>query len=342
MRDVMIRRWVTGITVFITVLFASHGFAEQKAEQASEKPIPVTVVSMEQVLLQSTHSVPAQVVGLNHAQLSAQATGIIKTIEAQVGDIVEQGEPLVSLDCRQATLSRALAQSTLTLARQGYTRAQSLRKTRAISEEQLNQAQATLDQSKIAVQQSDIAIEQCVVIAPFKGVVTDRQAQLGALATPGAQMVRFLQIDEVELEAYISPSQLDSLRAADAVTFIDQASNFALALRAALPMLDASNNQQRVRLKFLNDAPLPGSAGDLSWQGSHQQLPVDLIVERGGNLGYFITDADRARFVALPNAVLGHPANIDPQAANFKNINIIREGRFSLRDGSLIAVRKSQ
>ena len=57
-----------------------------------------------------------------------------------------------------------------------------------------------------------------------------------------------------------------------------------------------------VRLTFVDKKTSPGSPGRLQWTTGKGQVPAELIVRRGDDLGIFVLDGQRARFVALEGA----------------------------------------
>lgn len=327
----------------LALLLVSTAVVAQDGDQPSASPadqslIRVTTKRLSDVLSQPVIRVSAEVISLNHAQISAQATGEVLGIEVEVGDQVDKGEALVSLDCRQSKLNQAAARDSLKLARQEFKRAQSLGKTRAIAEQQLNQAQSTLDQARIQLKQTEIATENCVIKAPFSGVVTKRQIQLGAISNPGLPVLELLQTDAVEVEVQVSPAQLKSLQRAEGIEFVTQDARYAVAIRAALPMVNSSNNKRSLRMNFSNQTPYAGSAGELVWQLATQVIPVDYVVQRDAQLGYFIVEDKVARFVSLVNAQMGYPATVAGLSSKHAETRLIVEGRFRVEDGSSIKI----
>ena len=316
-------------------------YAQTQGAAAAEKdavPISVTTIALSEVLTQPVMRLSADAISLNHAQISAQATGEVLTVEVEVGDQVQKGATLVSLDCRQSELNQAAARDTLKLARQEFKRAQSLGKTRAIAEQQINQAQSTLDQARIRLQQTEISVENCLIKAPFIGVVTTRQIQLGAIANPGSPVLELLQADAIEVELQVNDLQLERLQNAEDINFVMSDKHYALRVRSVLPLANGLSNKRSVRLQFIAQHPFVGSAGDVVWQLKTSVIPVDFIVQRADQLGYFIAEADVARFVPLEKAQMGHPAAVQNLASDPANTKLVVQGRYRVEDGSKIVI----
>jgi hypothetical protein len=99
-------------------------------------------------------------------------------------------------------------------------------------------------------------------------------------------------------------------------------------LRAILPSINSETRNSEVRLLFQNGPALPGASGKLIWKDLRAHIPGNLIVKRNGDLGVFIYDAGKARFVALPGAQAGRASPVDLSL----NSTIITEGHFALKN----------
>ena len=332
-------RWVVVIVlVLVNTSWAQQAVNDSPEQDESPTIISVTVQPISEVLMLPEVRLSAEAVSLNHAQISAQATGEVLNIAVEVGDQAEKGQTLVTLDCRQSELNQAAAQDSLKLARKEYKRAQSLGKSQSIAEQQLNQAQSELDQANIRAQQTAIAVENCLIKAPFTGVVTDRQIQLGALANPGLPVMVLLQTDAVEVQLQLNDKQLQSLQKAGRALFVVNNTVYPVKLRAVLPLVNPLNNKRSARLLFTDQYPSAGSVGELVWSLDTPVLPVDFIVQRDDQLGFFIVDGQVARFVALANAQMGHPAVLGEALANPDQTMLIVQGRYRVEDGSQINI----
>jgi RND family efflux transporter MFP subunit len=321
--------------------------AQQKEGDLSGDALPevvdviaVTTSPLSKIVFNRTLRASAEAVSLNHSQISAQATGEVLKIEVETGDLAEKDTVLVRLDCRQSEYNQAVLNEAYALALKEFKRSQSLQKKNAIAEQQVTQATSTLEQASIRKQQALLSVEHCLITAPFSGVVTERQIQLGAVAVPGSPILKLLQTDAVEVRARLTSEELLSLWAASEIKFISEGQAYPLSLRTALPVIDSVSNKRWVLLSINGESPFPGAPGDVIWQAEGRYLPVELIVERAGSLGYFVEKSGVAHFVALSSARLGHPARIDRNSSEPEHVNVVIEGRFRIEDGSRIRAQE--
>jgi RND family efflux transporter MFP subunit len=331
--------------VFSTALISTTYAQSTGTESPGTKPadvadvITVTTLPLSEVWFERTLRASAEVVSLNHPQISAQATGEVLSIEVETGDLVENEAIMVRLDCRQSEFNQAVLDDAYALALKEFKRSKSLQKKNAIAEQQMTQAASTLEQANIRKQQAVLSVEHCLITAPFAGVVTERQVQLGAVVVPGSPILKLLQTDAVEVRVRLNSEELLSMWAAQAVFFKSEGQSYPLSLRSALPVVDSVSNKRAVRLNIIGESPFPGAPGDVVWRAEGKFLPVELAVERQGALGYFVEREGVAHFVPLPSARLGHPARIDMDAVEPESVRVVVEGRFRLEQGSRIRAK---
>lgn len=312
---------------------------------------PVSAQPVSELAFFPEFSAPAEVISKQDAFLSAQISAQIERINVEVGDQVEVGDTLVELDCSiyQAQLNTQNAalgeiDVQLSLASDQYRRAKRLNEAGNMGEEGLQQRATELEalQARRVVQEqqvkvAQISVDRCVVTAPFAGVVTERTAQLGALAAPGSPLMRLVQLADAELSARVPPTQAfdtDQMLSFDYLT-----REYPAQLRVVLPVVDSRQRTQELRLTFPEQLPPPGAAGRLLWQASQPHLPAELLVRRqqeeAWKLGVMVVVDGTAVFYPMDNAIEGQPFGTDlPEDAL-----IITEGRLLVREGEAVSVR---
>ncbi|MDH3637484.1 MAG: biotin/lipoyl-binding protein, partial [Gammaproteobacteria bacterium] len=125
---------------------------------AHAEPVRVHALPLSELEVPIQYSAPATVVSLNETQISAELAARIVDIMVLEGDIVPQGATLVRLDCRDYDLGLQRAQGDLTallarekLARQQLKRAESLARTKNISQELLDQRRTEIEAASAEV-----------------------------------------------------------------------------------------------------------------------------------------------------------------------------------------------
>ena len=108
-----LKAFFTLVLLFFSSYFAAAGYAE---------PTKASVVKLGEVAVYPVKSAFASVITLNNSKLSAQVSAKIKSISAEVGQIVNKGDVLIKLDAtdynlalQQAGANLIAAQSNLEL-----------------------------------------------------------------------------------------------------------------------------------------------------------------------------------------------------------------------------------
>jgi RND family efflux transporter MFP subunit len=313
---------------------------------ASAAEIPVTVAPLSRLIIHPERSAPASVESVNNADLSAEISARVQAIPVRVGDVVDAGEILVELDCRdyasrlaaqQATLIQLQSQQELATSQLG--RAQNLKRERNISEEEVDRRNtelaaldAQLRAQTEAIRQAELNVERCTLRAPFRAAVTARLTDVGTLANPGSPLVRLAQLDELEVSSRVRPDEATEGAEADRLEFLYLGRRHLLKVRRILPVVDPVTRTVEIRLEFVGEAAPSGASGRLIWRSARSYLPPDLPVRRGGVLGVFVLSEGKAAFRPLEGALEGQPARVDLPADSL----IILEGRQRLQDGSTV------
>jgi hypothetical protein len=108
-----------------------------------------------------------------------------------------------------------------------------------------------------------------------------------------------------------------------------------------LRISDAVNRESRTveaRYRFIGAAPAPGSEGRLMWRDPHPHLAAEYILRRDSRQGVFAIEADKARFIALPQAQEGRPASADFAP----DTRLAVRGRHALQDGMTVTVQAAE
>lgn len=291
-------------------------------------------------------SAPAEVVQPEHSLLSARINSQVEQVHVRVGDQVEAGALLVSLDCRdhrlqlrqqQAGREGLVAQQTL--ARQQLQRANKLLKQRNASRElydqrraELTRLLAELDASSARLAEAELAVERCDVRAPFAGLITERLASTGSYMAIGSGLVRLLRLDGLEVSAELSTTDVAALQQATMIRLDVDNKSYPLQLRTVLPRVDKRARTRTARLTFSDTPALAGSSGRLHWQDGRQQLAARYRVRHNGSAGLMLWTAGKVRFYPLPEAIEGQPVVVDLPAETL----IIVEGQFAVTDGDSV------
>lgn len=189
-------------TVIANVL-QSRSVAESTKENATQY---VNVVSPTQTEGGGNTLLPGTLRGNVESPIYARSTGYLLHWYADIGTRVKQGQLLADLDTPEVDqeLVQALAQrqqtsSSLGLAKSSLARWQQLRQRDAVSQQELDERQSTYTQDVANLAAADANVQRLRqlesfkrIVAPFAGVVTQRNVDVGDLIDAGSGTSRAL------------------------------------------------------------------------------------------------------------------------------------------------------
>lgn len=317
---------------------------------AQESARLVTTRPLADVVMYPRESAPATVVSVNESRLSAEIRASVTAITVRVGEVVEQDQVLLKLDCRQHQLGLRQAEAAmagvaarLDLAQGQLERARSLSASANISQEilhqrraELNAVEAELAAAKAMRERAALDVEHCTVRAPFEGVVLGRLANIGELADVGTPLLHLLDRGRLEISAQVTLDQVEGLTTVDNARFVSGGRDYPVKLRLISPAINPQARNREARLLFVAERALPGAAGRLVWNETSPHLPAELLVRRDDRLGVFVVNGGAAHFVVLPDALEGRPAPVSLPADSW----VVIEGRQILRDGDRVSTSR--
>jgi RND family efflux transporter MFP subunit len=159
----------------------------------------VNVIRPKQTTTSQELVLPANVEPYINAPIYARTNGYLKRWYADIGAHVKKGQLLAEIETPeidqqllQARANVATAQANLKLAETTATRYQDLLKSDSVSQQETDNAVGSLNANKAIVQAGQANVKQLEALqsferiyAPFDGVVTARNTDIGALITAG-------------------------------------------------------------------------------------------------------------------------------------------------------------
>jgi RND family efflux transporter MFP subunit len=204
-------------------LVTRHNQGKQLEQSAAERAVPtVTLVSMKDVPAGDLE-LPARIEAWARAPIYARVSGYLSRWNVDIGTQVKAGQVLAQIDTPDLDQDLAQAQAQLAVARTGLTLAESTAKRwqslvgqNAVSRQEADEKQNDFTSRQASVQalQASVSREQALkkyttLVAPFDGVVTARNIDVGALVSVGgaAGSELFVVSDIRKLRVYVQVPQ---------------------------------------------------------------------------------------------------------------------------------------
>jgi len=237
--------------------------------------------------------------------LSPRIVARIREIPVRSGDRVSKGDALLKLDdtdlaagVRQAAEGVRRAQAAFDLAATELERSRKLLSTGTTTQQAFDQADAAHRQAAAALQgaeetrvQAEATLGYAMVASPIDGVVAERLADPGDLASPGNIVLRLFDPTRLMLDVPVREGLVSRIRIGEQVAFRVEAlaTNLTGDVREIVPSVDPGSRTFLVKI-CIGEAPalMPGMFGVLELPtGTRRALVVpDASVTRVGQLEY--------------------------------------------------------
>jgi membrane fusion protein (multidrug efflux system) len=281
-----------------TILFSSIAFLaflsscnhkekEEKDPATEAVAIPTFVLHKEE--LSTSLKMPGELIAYQQVDIYAKVSSFVKTLNVDIGSEVSKGQLLMTLEAPEISSQLAAAESRLksqeavyTASKANYDRLLETSKTPGtISKNDLDQAiakrnsdMAQLNAAKAAYKEVGSTIGYLQIRAPFSGVISARNVNLGAFVGPtgsGSALPIFTLQEQKHLRLAVSIPELYTgyLKEGDVVSFTVKSkpnSLFTAKVKRMSGALDARLRAERIEMDVpnLTKQLLPGMVADVS------------------------------------------------------------------------------
>lgn len=177
-----------------------------------EGPISVLVATLKE----EPFSQDIEAIGTARANealdVTAKVSNRVTAIRFREGQQVKAGDVLVEFDSEQVRANLAEAQAALLDSRSQFNRSRELYTTKALSEAQLDQLQATLSVNEARVAGARSQLNDTIIRAPFSGRVGLRNVSVGSFVSPGTVITTLDDTSIIKLDFSVPELFLASLK----------------------------------------------------------------------------------------------------------------------------------
>ncbi|MBI5271048.1 MAG: efflux RND transporter periplasmic adaptor subunit [Burkholderiales bacterium] len=216
-------------TATVAIVAMVQARADQAAPAAAPTQAALTVVATTPQPAELAVSLAANgnIAPWQEAVIGTEANGLrLAELRAGVGDVVRRGQVLalfatetVQAELLQARAAVGEAEALLGEAQANAQRARDLTPSGALSAQQVQQyltaertAQARLDAQKALLRLAELRLRQAQVVAPDAGVISARNATVGAVMPAGTELFRLIRQGRLEWRAEVPAADLPRIR----------------------------------------------------------------------------------------------------------------------------------
>jgi RND family efflux transporter MFP subunit len=296
------------IAVMAAALFGCEKSSSGARPAAALAPLDSIVLELEQAPLE--RQLDGRIEAVNQGTLAAQTSGRVTEILYDVNDFVPAGAVVVRIRATEQRAGVAQAQANLreatareTEAQQRYERVSVMYQQKLVAKAALDEASANHDAAKAhlaaaraELQSAQEGLSYTEVRAPYAGIVTKRNVQVGETVAPGTSLMSGLSLQFLRVTVDIPQSIVGQVRRIrKAAVYVDGRRIEATKL-TVFPEAAGTSNTFRARLELPENATdlYPGMFVKVAFvigEAERLLVPVEALVERGDVTAVYVIDA---------------------------------------------------
>ena len=330
----------------------------QISSTLAQNPIKVDVIYPERIDKSQTIQLPGTIQAKQHAQLASLESGRVATLATEVGDVVEEGQVLLSLDNQLVTLEVTgaaaevkAAELNLKEAKRLYEEVQKLSAQKVVAKTLIAERAALLANAEVELARvkanhnlQQERLKRHSLTAPFAGVIAERNVDVGEWIAPQNAVLTLVAQRDLRLSIEIPQKYHSLLREMDqvAVKVIPDmlgVDPIATTLSRLVPVTDAQTRTFTAQI----DLPESAQAGLIAGMSANAELTIPdsaqaaIILPRtaikqhpDGNSSVFVAVNNRAKRVVTEFsnisgnqvAIYGQPSD---QAYIISGVELLKE-----------------
>jgi multidrug efflux pump subunit AcrA (membrane-fusion protein) len=205
------------------------------------------------------------------------------------------------------------------------------------------QAQAQMDQAKADIASAQVFTGFARITSPVSGIVTAKQIEAGATATPGTPLLTIEDSSHYRLEATVEESQIGRIKLKDpALVRIDAigGGNLGGTVAEISPAGDSMSRSYIVKIDVQSPQPLRsglyGTARFLQGQRQAIAIPAKAIAQRGQLTGAFVVDDVNIARLRLIKIGKSSGNRVEVLSGLKEGERIVVDGLAKVNDGSRV------
>ncbi|QXP63446.1 efflux RND transporter periplasmic adaptor subunit [Polaribacter sp. HaHaR_3_91] len=229
------KKYIYIIAIFTTSLLITSCGSEEK--KAAVDTTPAIAVKVSKVAVNSNTpflSVSGKIEATNSADLSTRMMGYVKNVHVNVGDKVRKGQLLVSinntdLQAKKGQVNAGITQAktAFTNAEKNYNRFKNLYESKSVTQKEMDDMTANYQMAKAGLESANqmkneinAQFAYSNITAPFSGVITSKNIEVGDMANPGMPLISLEAPDEFEVIAMVPETEISQIKKGTTVNIL--------------------------------------------------------------------------------------------------------------------------
>ena len=238
------------------------GADSEQQQEPEEDAIAVCVAEVSEEPLSSIYATSATLRADKQAQVTARTVGVVRKLEVEEGDRVQEGLPLAYLENEEQTIEFERATTVRETRVREYERAQRLHEQELMSEEEFETIRREWEEAVHGADLAQLLLSRTVIHAPFSGRILRRHLDVGATVSNGTAVYDLADLDPLYADVNVPEQQIVRLSPGQRVRLTADPTDEATLARIEriAPVVDVTTGTVKVTLAVDGRSDLrPGS-----------------------------------------------------------------------------------
>ncbi len=198
------------MAVLCSLALITVGCKQQELNESA--PVRVQVMKVKPVQSDGRQRFSGTVEEALGSTLSFSVAGTVKQIRVEAGQRVVKGEWIAMLDEVSLLSTYEAAVATLEQAEDAWQRMKQLHDAGSLPEMQWVEVQSKLKQAQSAERIAKKNLADSKLYAPFSGVVSEKEVEVGQNVMPGTPVVRLVTVNQVKVNVSVPENEISHIR----------------------------------------------------------------------------------------------------------------------------------
>lgn len=318
---------------------------KDKARQASAEMVPVETAVIVRGPISAFLPFNTTLETESSVDIFPQTSGQVETLLVEEGRIVKEGDPLLKIEDRELRIDVEESSTNYEHLLTNFGRTEDLFKRNLVNKQEYEDHRFQLDQARIRNERAKVRLSYATVRAPVSGVISAREAQVGARVGTGTKLFSMVKLDDLVARVFV-PGRYLPVVAVDQAAIVNSEflpdRNFSGWVKRISPVIDPKSGTFKVTVGVRTEKPneLPpglfvGVRVITDTRANAILVPKRAILYEGGERYLFVVDKGKALKKKL---TVGYedPNNVEALSGFEPGTVVITLGQSGLKDGQLV------
>lgn len=349
MKKILIIGGILALVAIVTLRLVSNKKKINESKQIVDRskiPVSVSAATVEEKALGNSFQLPATLDPIEESDISVTVSGKITRLSIENGSRVSQGQIIGTIDSQLKQLNLEAIELSESKLKRDYERTKELFEGKAATETSVIDAKYAYDNKHIEANQLRKQIADCNIVAPFSGIISNKNLNVGEFANIGTVIASIVNIQKLKGIVYVNEKDAYQLKLGQNVSIVTEVfpgEEFKGKISFISPKGDVSHNY-KVEVIIDNTSKSTLKAGTYvmvtfrsETNAKALQIPKIALAEGLKNPYVYVVKGNK---VESRKIITGREVGEYVEVVNGLQIGeqIVVNGQINLRDGSNISI----